>query len=68
MAKFCGFDSLDALIDATVPQSIRRADGMPLGDKYHAGMTENDFIEQFNEKLLVKQENTNLQVRRQGLS
>ena len=47
MAKLCGFDSLDAMIDATVPNSIKRKDGMPLGDKYHEGMTETAFLEQF---------------------
>ncbi|KAL4527675.1 hypothetical protein Ndes2526B_g08646 [Nannochloris sp. 'desiccata'] len=49
MAEFCGFPSIDALIDATVPTSIRRTDGMPLGDKYHEGMTEGAFLEQFKE-------------------
>ena len=49
MAEFCGFPSVDALIEATVPASIRRADGMPLGPKYHDGMTESEFLDQFKE-------------------
>lgn len=49
MAEFCGFSSLDALIDATVPTTIRRKDGMPLGEKYHEGMTESEFLAQFKE-------------------
>ena len=49
MAEFCGFSSVEALIDATVPPSIRRSDGMPLGAKYHEGMTEVAFLEQFKE-------------------
>lgn len=49
MAEFCGFSSMDALIDATVPTSIRRSDGMPLEAKYHEGMTEVEFLDQFKE-------------------
>lgn len=49
MAKICGFPSLDALIEATVPKAIKRTDGMPLGPKYHEGMTEADFLAQFKE-------------------
>lgn len=48
MTKLCGFDSVDALIDATVPKSIRRTDGMPL-DQYHEGMTESEFLAMFKE-------------------
>ena len=47
MARFCGFNSLDALIEATVPQAIKRGDGMPLAPKYHEGMTEGDFLASF---------------------
>jgi glycine dehydrogenase len=49
MARFCGFDSLDALVEATVPAAIKRTDGMPLGDKYTHGMTESEFLAQFKE-------------------
>jgi len=49
MAELCGFSSLDALIDATVPTTIRRKDGMPFGEKYHEGMTESEFLAQFKE-------------------
>ncbi len=41
-----GFDSVDALIDATVPAAIRRSDGMPMGS-YTAGMTESQFLDFF---------------------
>ena len=41
-----GFESLDALIDATVPEAIRRHDRMDLG-KYSDGMTESDFLASF---------------------
>jgi glycine dehydrogenase len=47
MAELCGFPSVDALIEATVPKAIKRTDGMPLGDKYHAGMGEAEFLAQF---------------------
>jgi len=46
MVAETGFSSLDALIDATVPASIRRADGMSMG-KYTDGMTESEFLEFF---------------------
>lgn len=46
MVKATGFASMDALIDATVPPSIRRKDGMPLG-KYTEGFTESAFIDMF---------------------
>jgi glycine dehydrogenase len=48
MAQFCGFESADALIEATVPQSIKRTDGMPLG-AYHEGLTESQFLSMFKE-------------------
>lgn len=47
MAQFCGFDSVDALVEATVPAAIKRTDGMPLGDKYHEGLTESEFLAMF---------------------
>jgi glycine cleavage system pyridoxal-binding protein P len=46
MVKLTNFASLDALIDATVPTSIRRKDGMPLGE-YTKGYTETQFLEKF---------------------
>ena len=42
MAESCGFPSLDALIDATVPEAIRSG---PLKlSKFHQGLTENQMI------------------------
>ncbi len=46
MVSVAGFDSIDALIDATVPQSIRRKERMDLG-RYTEGMTESNFLAQF---------------------
>jgi glycine dehydrogenase len=46
MVKLCGFDSLDAMITATVPASIVRKDGMDLGP-YHEGLTESEFLKMF---------------------
>ena len=46
MVKLTNFDTLDALIDATVPKAIRRKDTMDLGP-YTAGMTESQFIAKF---------------------
>ena len=46
MVSVAGFESLDALIDATVPEAIRRHDRMDLG-KYSDGLTESDFLESF---------------------
>merc|ERR1711990_399524 len=49
MAKACGFPSMDALIDATVPDSIRLAKPMTFKEKYNAGIGENEFIAMFKE-------------------
>jgi glycine dehydrogenase len=46
MVSLTGFESLDALIDATVPEAIRRHDRMDLG-KYTEGLTESDFLAKF---------------------
>lgn len=46
MVSVTGFESLDALIDATVPEAIRRHDRMDLG-KYTEGLTESDFLAKF---------------------
>ncbi|KAG7540579.1 Glycine dehydrogenase (decarboxylating) [Arabidopsis thaliana x Arabidopsis arenosa] len=43
MAKFCGFDHIDSLIDATVPKSIR-LDSMKFS-KFDGGLTESQMIE-----------------------
>ena len=32
MAQYVGFESMDALVDATVPADIRRRDGMQMGE------------------------------------
>lgn len=47
MLKTCGFSSLDDLIEATVPKSIRRSP-MNLG-KYQEGYTESEFLSKFKE-------------------
>ncbi|KAI8106487.1 hypothetical protein M9435_001031 [Picochlorum sp. BPE23] len=49
MAQLCGFESMEELVEATVPESIKRKDGMPLPGKYHEGMTESEFLEHFKE-------------------
>ncbi|KAF5839949.1 glycine cleavage system, P protein [Dunaliella salina] len=46
MVAATGFDSMEALIDATVPASIRRKDNMDM-KHYTAGMTESQFLEYF---------------------
>ncbi|KAK9819612.1 hypothetical protein WJX72_000294 [[Myrmecia] bisecta] len=46
MVKLTNFDSLDALIDATVPKSIRRKGMMDIGP-YNEGCTEAEFITKF---------------------
>ncbi|WIA42495.1 hypothetical protein OEZ86_008483 [Tetradesmus obliquus] len=43
MVQATGFASMDALIDATVPKSIRRGDAMDMGI-YSEGMTESEFL------------------------
>jgi glycine dehydrogenase len=47
MVKETGFHSLNELITATVPKSIMRTDGMPLGPKFHEGMNESTFLSYF---------------------
>lgn len=32
-----------------VPEAIKRKDGMPLGPKYHEGLTESQFLDMFKE-------------------
>jgi len=46
MVAATGFESLQALMDATVPASIKRKDGMDM-KHYTAGMTESQFLEYF---------------------
>lgn len=45
MVAACGFSSLHELIEATVPDSIKRPP-MDLG-KYQEGYTESEFLEKF---------------------
>ena len=45
MVAVCGFNSLHEMIEATVPDSIKRAP-MDLG-KYQHGYTESEFLEKF---------------------
>ncbi|GMH32889.1 hypothetical protein BSKO_00723 [Bryopsis sp. KO-2023] len=47
MLDVCGFKSMDALIDATVPTAIRRKD-MDMG-KYNEGFTESEFLSMFKD-------------------
>ncbi|CAI5462604.1 unnamed protein product [Closterium sp. Yama58-4] len=47
MAEFCGFESVDALVTATVPKDIRRQP-MQLG-KYTEGFPENEMLERFKD-------------------
>eukprot|EP00877_Chromochloris_zofingiensis_P000850 jgi/Chrzof1/10766/Cz05g11130.t1 len=51
MVKVTGFTSMDELIDATVPTTIRRSDGMDMG-RYTEGMTESQFLDFFKEMAL----------------
>ncbi|KDD73559.1 glycine cleavage system P-protein, partial [Helicosporidium sp. ATCC 50920] len=44
MAGVCGFPSVSALVDATVPSGIRRRDGMPLSPGGAEGETESEFL------------------------
>jgi hypothetical protein len=46
MVKITNFDSLDALIDATVPTAIKLGRPMDLGE-YTNGFTESEFIAKF---------------------
>lgn len=46
MVAATGFESIDALIKATVPAAIVRKDGMSMG-KYTDGMTESEFLSYF---------------------
>ncbi|KAK9846586.1 hypothetical protein WJX81_007159 [Elliptochloris bilobata] len=48
MVAATGFESLDALVDATVPKAIRRPDLMDLG-AYTEGMRESEFLKKFKE-------------------
>ncbi len=46
MVAALGFSSLDELIDATVPKSIRADKALDLGE-YTEGYTESEFLEKF---------------------
>ena len=46
MVAATGFPSLDALIDATVPKTIRDDKPLDLGE-YTPGMTESEFLDKF---------------------
>lgn len=46
MVEATGYGSISALIDATVPASIRRKDSMDM-KQYTAGMTESAFLDYF---------------------
>lgn len=43
MAKFVGFPSMDALVDATVPADIRRSGEMDMG-KWSQPLSESEFL------------------------
>ena len=46
MAKYVGFDSMDALVDATVPSDIRRAGSMDMG-QWTEALSESEFLSTF---------------------
>jgi len=46
MLSVVGFSSLDALSDATVPESIKRGNDFEMG-RFTKGMTESEFLEDF---------------------
>jgi glycine dehydrogenase len=46
MVKVTGFGSMEELIDATVPKSIKRKELMDMG-KYTEGFTESGFLSMF---------------------
>lgn len=46
MVKVTGFDSMEDLIEATVPKSIKRKELMDMG-KYTEGFTESGFLSMF---------------------
>ncbi|XP_010429623.1 PREDICTED: glycine dehydrogenase (decarboxylating) 2, mitochondrial [Camelina sativa] len=48
MAKYCGFDDLNKLIDSTVPKSIR-LDSMKFSGKFDEGLTESEMIKHMSE-------------------
>lgn len=50
MVKVTGFGSMEDLIDATVPKSIKRKELMDMG-KYTAGFTESGFLSMFKYEL-----------------
>ncbi|XRB22695.1 glycine cleavage system P protein [Pseudoscourfieldia marina] len=56
MVAVCGFKSLDALVEATVPDAIKRTDGMPL-DNMHEPLTESQFLSKF--KAMASQNTVN---------
>ena len=43
MAKYVGFGSMDALVDATVPSDIRRAGSMDMG-QWTEALSESEFL------------------------
>ena len=46
MAKYVGFDSMDALVDATVPTDIRRAGEMDMGE-WTSPLSESEYLARF---------------------
>ena len=46
MAKYVGFESMDALVDATVPTDIRRHDGMQMGE-WTQPLSESEYLSMF---------------------
>jgi|TARA_B110000977_G_scaffold26146_2_gene32451 glycine dehydrogenase len=46
MATYCGFESMDAMIDATVPTDIRRHDGMKMGE-WTEPLSESEYLSMF---------------------
>ena len=48
MAKYVGYESMDALVDATVPTDIRRSGTMDMG-KWTEPLSESEFLGMFKE-------------------
>ena len=46
MAQYVGFESMDALVDATVPADIRRHDGMQMGE-WTQPLSESEYLSMF---------------------
>ena len=46
MAKYCGFESMDALVHATVPEDIKLSKPMDMGE-WTEPLSESEFLSMF---------------------